>query len=745
MACAWPLWLIERILFSYPDSAWDEHWFPSVTAMVFASSILLMFAAWMAGRSSSMFLANRIAGFSVPMAMVLVFIGIAQGDVGPQSAIWFTGFVGVPAVAFALTVPLRLGIPWFVFTVGGVTLANAVLQGRTQWVELAGDVGFALINTFAFVVFAAVAIRVSRVTDSFEARARLDHARAATLRARNKEMTRFTALVHDQVLSELAAISGGLKPSSNVDLRFGSGLAESSAVGADRLIDMVAECVHRETPECDVIVGRREVRSGMEFPEPMVANLILSLAEAARNSAKHAGPGARRRCTVDVADTAVRVTYADDGAGFSVDDVADTRAGLRISILGRMASVEGGSAKVESVPGTGTEVILSWVGEEPSAGPAALPVGSDAEPVTTILGMNVVYSWQFGAMIVLVMALINYSGGNFFGWAELSVLGLITVAVCLLVPGDGPRLSRARTVALIVVGASVAAVGQWQEVVEVAWNWDRLIFLNMVALVASLAAIRGRPGGAFLMVGSAAVVVEALRYAGVSPAPDVTAATVLNFSILVAAAGLVNLGVSYFFRRLPRARMDQIAAAADAAAALEQKERRRDNLTWLEREIRPVIDAARVLDPATERLRLRARLTELRLRDVLRSPLLDVPTLSAAIWDARARGVEVRLLDDRTGWKRTGDHVEDGDYGDDSDSGASGDSGEAAGGRDSGGDGVDAPRAVESNLGSMIGALDGAASGETVTIRLSPPHRDVFATISDEEGVVRLTADGVRV
>lgn len=45
----------------------------------------------------------------------------------------------------------------------------------------------------------------------------------------------------------------------------------------------------------------------------------------------------------------------------------------------------------------------------------------------------------------------------------------------------------------------------------------------------------------------------------------------------------------------------------------------------------------------------------------------------------------------------------------------------------------------------MIGALDGAASGETVTIRLSPPHRDVFATISDEEGVVRLTAGGVRV
>lgn len=745
MACAWPLWLIERILFSYPDSAWSEHWFPSVTATIFASSIVLMFVAWMTGRSSTMILANRIAGCSVPMAMVLVFIGVAQGDVGPQSAVWFTGFAGVPAVAFALTVPLRLGIPWFVFTVGGVTITNAVLQGRTEWDELVGDVGFALINTFAFVVFAAAAIRVSRVTDSFEARARLDHARAATLRARNKEMTRFTALVHDHALSELAAISGGLKPSGTVDLRFGSGLAESSAVGADRLIDMVAECVHRETPDCDVIVGRREARSGMEFPEPMVANLILSLAEAARNSAKHAGPGARRRCTVDVADSAVRVTYADDGAGFSVDDVPDTRAGLRISILGRMASVEGGSAKVESVPGTGTEVILSWVGEEPDSGPAPLPVGSDEEPVTSILGMNVVYSWQFGAMIVLEMALINYSGGNFFGWAELACLGLITVGVVLLMPGDRPKLPRARTVGLIVVAASVAAVGQWQTVIDVVWNWDRLIFLNMMALLASLVAIRGRPGGAFLMVGSAAVVVEVLRYAGVSPAPDVTAATVLSFSILVAAAGLVNWGVRHFFRRLPQARIDQMAAAADAASAVEQKERRRDNLTWLEREIRPVIDAARVLDPATERLRLRARLTELRLRDVLRSPLLDVPALSAAIWDARARGVEVRLLDDRTGWKRTGDHVEDGDDGDVADSSDTGDTVDAAGGRDFGGDGVDGPRAVESNLGAMIGALDGAAEGETVTIRLSPPHRDVFATISNESGVARLTAGGVRV
>ncbi|MFD5868638.1 hypothetical protein ACFWGD_08505 [Corynebacterium sp. NPDC060344] len=721
MACAWPLWLFERIALSYPGSLWLEHWFPTVTALMFAVSNLLMFLAWMTGRSTTMILANRIAGFSVPMAMVLVVIALAQGDAGPRSAIWFTGFVGVPAVAFALTVPLRLGLPWFVFTVGGVTLANAMLQGRTQWDELTGEIGFSLINTFAFVVFAAAAMRVSRVTDSVEERARRDHARAATLRAREKEMTRFTALVHDHVLSELAAISGGLKPTGTVDLRFGSGLAAASGVGADRLIEMIAECVHRESPDCDVIVERRCGSESTEYPEPMVSNLMLSLAETARNSAKHAGAGARRRCAIDVDDASVRVVYSDDGEGFRLSDVDDTRAGLRISVLGRMASVEGGSADVSSMPGRGTEVTLSWAGEDRADVQPPLPEGANDEPLTSILGMNIVYSWQFGLMIVLVVALINFAGGHFFGWAELAYLALIIVAVLLLMPGDGPTLSRVRTAGLVAVAALLAAIGQWQHVIAFVGEWERLIFLNMIALLASLVAIRGRPGGALLMVLSAATIAEVLTRVPGAPAPDIDAVTVLSFSILVAAAALVNWGVAFFFRRLPKARTEQMAAAADAATAVEQKERRRDNLSWLEREIRPVIDAARVVHPATDRLRLRARLTELRLRDVLRSPLLDVPALRTAIWDARSRGVEVRLLDDRTGWSR--------DAGDDEEAVS---------------DDVHAPSAVDANLGAMISALDHAVDGDAVTIRLSPPHRAVFATISDESGVARLAADGGR-
>ena len=43
-----------------------------------------------------------------------------------------------------------------------------------------------------------------------------------------------------------------------------------------------------------------------------------------------------------------------------------------------------------------------------------------------------------------------------------------------------------------------------------------------------------------------------------------------------------------------------------------------------------------------------AKLMELRLRDAIRSPLLDVPELTAAVWRARAAGSRVTLIDDRS-------------------------------------------------------------------------------------------------
>lgn len=701
---------------SYPDHSWVSNWFPTVSAALFAGANALMLLAWASGNRQSMILANRLAGFSVPAAMGLLAIGLAQGDVRPEYGIWFTGFAGVPAVAFALTVPLQLGLPWFFFTVGGVTVSNAVLLGRDSWYDLAGEVGFAVINTFAFIIVAAAAMRVARVTDVTEARARRDFARAARMRSRADEMVRFTALIHDHVLAELAAIAKGLKPTGAVDLHFGAGLAGADVGDADSFIRIVSERVRAETPDCRILVlGTPDLgKTGM--PEQAMANMVMSLSEIARNSARHAGPGADRRCEISLSPGAVMLRYVDDGPGFDPADVPHTSAGLRVSVHGRMASVDGCAVDVRTAPGEGVDVRLTWTADEPESPVGQLPVGLDKEPVYSILGMNVVFSWQFAvAMATVFTVILLLAAAEAPGLPEFATILLIMIALSLLMPGEHSVLPMPRTVALVVVEIAICMVGPWQQIVEIEGAWNRLVFINAVALIASLLALRGRPLSAVIAVLGAGVVMEILARAGAGNAPDVGVVTVVSFSIIVFAATLVHMGIAYFFRRLPEARAQQHRAEAAAAAAMEAKARRRKNLGWLESEILPVLDAARFVDPPTGQLRERARLTELRLRDVLRSPLLDRPALTSAIWAARARGVTVRLLDDRSGW---------GDNGDDAVVIAD--------------DGIDVRESVDAMLGPAIRAVDDAEPGTEVTIRLLPPGRDSFASISDDRGVVKL-------
>lgn len=720
MALSWPLWQLERARFWYPDDFGLTHWFPTLTMVMFGLANLTMLGAWVTGQNRYMILANRITGFTIPAALLLLLVAVVQSDLEIGHGLWFTGFCGIPAVAFALTVPIQVGIPWFVLTVGGTTLVSGVLQGRYSWYDLAGDTGFAIINTFAFIVIAAAATRIARVTDATEAEAMRDQSRAARLNARSEEMTRFTALIHDQVLSELYAIANGVKPTGTVNLHMDGGLRGGMIDGADEFIDTVTECVKAEAPDCDIVI-RGDANGHLDVPEPVAANMLLALREVARNSARHAGPGAHRTCIVEVGAGTVTVSYGDDGPGFDPEAVSHTRAGLRVSVLGRMASLSGGSASIDSGPEEGARVTLRWEDGESARGrrtPA--PVDRADEPVYSLLGMNIIFSWQFGLAIAAVLSMLLLLGEAPTGVPELATAGLIVIALMLLIPGRHEVLPLPRTVALVLVLILIVVVGSHQSVVQTEWLWNRMIYINGMALIASLLAIRGRPVAAAVAVIGAGAVMQVLAALGLSPVPEVGLVLLMSYSILVYAAALVHLGVKYFFERLPRARDERLRAERAAAEAEAAKEHRRRNLAWLEKEVLPILDAVAVLDPPTERLRNRARLTELRLRDLLRSPLLDRPALVAAIADARGRGVHVQLLDDRSGWNRGNGSM----------------SGEMAG------DGVDADSAVAAVTGPVIRMLDEADAGDSVTVRVLPPGRSAFATLSDGTGVQRIAADG---
>ncbi|GAB3597013.1 ATP-binding protein [Angustibacter peucedani] len=99
-----------------------------------------------------------------------------------------------------------------------------------------------------------------------------------------------------------------------------------------------------------VVVGDRALDDGLQA-------LVRAARESMVNAARHSGAPA-----VDVyaecGDDAVEVFVRDRGKGFDPEQVPDDRMGLRGSVVGRMER-HGGTARIRSAPGEGTEVALS--------------------------------------------------------------------------------------------------------------------------------------------------------------------------------------------------------------------------------------------------------------------------------------------------------------------------------------------------------------------------------------------------
>ena len=92
-----------------------------------------------------------------------------------------------------------------------------------------------------------------------------------------------------------------------------------------------------------------------EVTESLVA-LVRAAREALVNAAKHSGAG-KIDVYAEVDEDTVEVFVRDRGAGFDLAEVDDDRLGVKHSIIDRM-SRHGGSARIRTAPGEGTEVRL---------------------------------------------------------------------------------------------------------------------------------------------------------------------------------------------------------------------------------------------------------------------------------------------------------------------------------------------------------------------------------------------------
>ena len=196
-------------------------------------------------------------------------------------------------------------------------------------------------------------------------------------RIRSQERADIASHLHDSVLQTLAIIQrqaddprrvAALARRQERELRawlYGDDAARRASMGTAAT---VAAALQQGADEVEATYGTRVeiVRVGDTPLDDRTGALVSAAREAMTNAAKHAGVP-----SIDVyleaQPGALEVFVRDRGRGFTRSEVANDRRGIADSIEGRMNRV-GGTVRIVSEPGAGTEVHLALKSPFPSSG-----------------------------------------------------------------------------------------------------------------------------------------------------------------------------------------------------------------------------------------------------------------------------------------------------------------------------------------------------------------------------------------
>ena len=218
-----------------------------------------------------------------------------------------------------------------------------------------------------------------------------------------KSLRLMAGLLHDAVAHALRACA--LPPESISQLHVASQCRE-----AVRVLDVAGH--RREPPSSDLVAMVAAVVDGLSLsvavtgaqiadPPPAVkAALAGAVGEALRNVEKHAGVTSAAVSIGPWLDTraGVQIVVSDLGVGFDAGGVDDRRFGIRISLQQRLDDV-GARCDIESGPGSGTTVRISW---------RPHPRTASASGLVDLAGTRLSIV-QAGATPILIGALIGLS------------------------------------------------------------------------------------------------------------------------------------------------------------------------------------------------------------------------------------------------------------------------------------------------------------------------------------------------
>ncbi|GAA4680533.1 ATP-binding protein [Gordonia humi] len=347
-------------------------WTPvSLTMIVGSALVLFVVARPVAGRGlDALVYAILTIGAANLLALALWFVawtGRTSAVVG-SPPVWVANTVALPAVALATVARLRWAMTYAVVALGTL----ALVQQQAGFGGVGADAFANQVMTLAllgvFLTMLAGALRIARDVDARRAAVLVEAVESATAAARTAEDRRLDVVVRDRIIAVLRDIGVG-RPDERHRADAAVALADldGSLAGTHRPTETAAASVairFRETVTAfgddDVLVSMEAAVDAADLPDDVVDVLGDALSEAVGNALTHAGPDASTVVVGRIADAGVRIRVFDDGLGFDLDRVAADRSGIALGIVGRLASLPGGSADIRTSPDEGTMVSLEW-------------------------------------------------------------------------------------------------------------------------------------------------------------------------------------------------------------------------------------------------------------------------------------------------------------------------------------------------------------------------------------------------
>ena len=426
-----------------------------------------------------------------------------------------------------------------------------------------------------------------------------------------------------------------------------------------------------------------------------------------------------RTATLHSGPDGVVVTISDNGRGFDPERATVGRHGVTGSIMTRMHDA-GGTARIDTAPGTGTTVTLSWTNhaapptgpepDSPGPGRSTRPTAAGTAPPLSLSSCMEAPITRVIAVCVLAICahvlLLEAWAGSYRQTAPvIGCLGAMSAAALLTLRAwpkqRMPRWAAAWTAILIGVANPVVLF----QIDVVGWPGCAAWCTSAGAALCCGLLARDRSREAWAGLGLL-VATSGVWALATGRDPAMILAWMAGQIIPVCLwRGVARLSVALTAATAENEAIGAEAVARRRAEQESQRLRQRAMDSVRERSV-SVLTAVSSGRPSAPALCAQARLLEAELRDERRAPFFTGTAVVDAARAARARGIDVTLLDDRGPAEKAAGRIQD---------------------------------AV---IAQAVRALDRADGGHVVLRLLPPRQRPGLMSVVTADDVVLIAEDG---